>query len=297
MKYVLTGGAGNITRPLALQLLAANHEVTVIGRNASNLEALVAKGAKAAIGSIEDKAFLTDTFRGADAVYTMVPPHLGAADWKAYIGSIGAIYAEAIKAAGVKYVVNLSSIGADLPDGCGPVSGLHRAENQLNSLEAVNILHLRPGYFFANLLGNIGMVKHMQIIGSNFGTKTTDLVLSATDDIAQAAAEALLALNFIGHTVQYLASDIRPVNEIAKVLGAAIGQPQLPWVTFTDEQAKQGLLGAGLPEEVAANYAEMGAALESGRMSADFYRHRPATLGATKLEDFAKVFAAAYQHA
>jgi uncharacterized protein YbjT (DUF2867 family) len=174
---------------------------------------------------------------------------------------------------------------------------LYRAENHLNSLENVNVLHLRPGYFFANLLGNIGMVKHLQLIGSNFGTKTTDLVMSATEDIARAAAEALLALDFKGHTVQYLASDIRPVSDIAKVLGTSIGQPQLPWVTFTDEQAKQGLLGAGLPEEVAANYAEMGAALESGRMSADFYRHRPTTLGSTKLEDFAKDFAAAYQHA
>lgn len=297
MKYVLTGGAGNITRPLALQLLAANHEVTVIGRNASNLEALAAKGAKTAIGSVEDKAFLTETFRGADAVYTMVPPHLGAADWKAYIGTIGANYADAIKAAGVKHVVNLSSVGADLPDGCGPVSGLYRAENHLNSLENVNVLHLRPGYFFTNLLGNVGMVKHMQIIGSNFGTKSTDLILSAPEDIARAAAEALLALNFSSHQVQYLASDIRHVKDIAKVLGTAIGQPNLPWVTFTDEQAKQGMLGVGLPEEVAANYAEMGAALESGSMSEDFYRHRPATLGVTKLEDFAKVFAAVYQQA
>src|SRR4051812_9499360 len=126
MKIVLTGAAGNITRPLAEALLAAKHEVTVIGRNEANLEPLTALGAKAAIGSIDDVAFLTNTFRGADVVYTMVPPNMGATDWKAYIAGIGAGYAKAIEASGVKYVVNLSSIGADQPEGTGPVTGLYR---------------------------------------------------------------------------------------------------------------------------------------------------------------------------
>ena len=74
MKYVITGGAGNISKPLALQLLKAGHTVTVIGRNAANLTELTNAGAKAAIGSVEDIAFLTASFTGADAVYTMVPP-------------------------------------------------------------------------------------------------------------------------------------------------------------------------------------------------------------------------------
>ena len=59
MKYVITGGAGHISKPLTEKLLAAGHAVTVIGRNAENLKELVAKGAKAAIGSVEDVQFLT----------------------------------------------------------------------------------------------------------------------------------------------------------------------------------------------------------------------------------------------
>ena len=128
MKYVITGSAGNISKPLALQLLKAGHEVTVIARNAANLSVLTEAGAKAAIGSVEDVTFLTETFTGADAVYTMVPPVHASTDWKGYIGIIGKNYTAAIKASGVKYVVNLSSIGAHLEDGCGPVSGLYRVE-------------------------------------------------------------------------------------------------------------------------------------------------------------------------
>jgi uncharacterized protein YbjT (DUF2867 family) len=137
MKFVITGGAGNISQPLTEILLKAGHQVTVIGRNAANLQPLVSAGAKAAIGTVEDISFLTQTFSGADAVYTMVPPVYATSDWKAHIGQIGKNYATAIRESGVKHVVNLSSVGAHLADGVGPVSGLYRAEQALNTLTDV----------------------------------------------------------------------------------------------------------------------------------------------------------------
>lgn len=294
MKYVITGGAGHISKPLAEKLLEAGHDVTVIGRKAENLKSLTGKDAKAAIGSVEDVAFLTETFKGADAVYTMVPPNMGATDWKGYIGQIGANYAEAIKAAGVKRVVNLSSIGAHMSEGCGPVSGLHRVEKALNELRGVAIKHLRPGSFFYNFYGNMPMIKGMNIIGGNYGNADTKLVLVDTSDIAEAAAEELLNLNFTGHTIRYIASDERTTGDVAKVLGTAVGKPELPWIEFSDSDTLGGLQGAGLPEEIAKNYAEMGGAIRSGDMQEDYWNHRPQILGQVKLEDFAKQFAGAY---
>jgi uncharacterized protein YbjT (DUF2867 family) len=294
MKYVITGGAGNISKPLVEHLLQAGQDVTVIGRNEEHLKPLTDKGAKAAIGSIEDGGFLKRAFTGADAVYTMIPPKMDATDWKAYIGEIGKTYATAIKEAGIKYVVNLSSMGAHMPQGAGPVSGLYRAEEALNTLADVNILHLRPGYFYTNFLGSIGMVKHMNIIGSNFGGDDLKLVLAHPDDIAVIAADALQRLDFHGHTVRYIASDERTSDDIATLIGAKINKPQLPWVVFSDEQALVGMVQAGLPEEVAKNYAEMGTAMHTNVMAEDYWKHRPDTLGKTKLEDFAQQFAAVY---
>ena len=135
MKIIVTGSLGHISKPLAEKLIAEKHDVTVISSKTEKTEEIEALGAKAAIGSVEDVAFVTNTFKGADAVYTMVPPSFGAADWKQHIGKIGKNYALAIKAAGVKNVVNLSSIGAHMPDGCGPVSGLYFVEQALNALE------------------------------------------------------------------------------------------------------------------------------------------------------------------
>jgi uncharacterized protein YbjT (DUF2867 family) len=294
MKYVITGGAGNISRPLTEKLLKAGHDVTVISRNAEHLKPLTDLGAKAAIGSVDDLAFLKKTFAGADAVYTMVPPNYTTNDMKASIAEVGNNYAAALKTSKVKYVVNLSSVGAHLADGVGPVSGLYRVEQALNELQDINIKHLRPTYFFSNFLGNVGMVKNMNIIGGNFGGDDFKMLLADPNDIAEVAFEELSNLNFTGHSVRYIGSDERSTADIAKTIGSAIGNPQLPWVTFTDEQAYGGMLQMGLPENAAKNYAEMGHAMHDGSMFEDYWKHHPDKLGKTKLEDFAKTFAAVY---
>ena len=293
MKYVITGSTGHISKPLSKQLIEAGHEVTIISSNADKVKEIEGLGAKAAIGSAEDIAFLTKTFEGADAVYTMVPPKFDAEDWKGYIHGIGKNYAEAIKAADVKKVVNLSSVGAHMPEGCGPVSGLYYVEKELNDLEGVDLRHLRPAYFYYNLMANIGMIKHAGIIGANYGDIT--MVLVHPNDIAAVAAEELLDLEFKGKSFRYIAGDERNTGEIAKVLGGAIGKPELPWVQFKDEDSLNGMLKAGLPKETSVNYVEMGTAIASGEMYSDYFKHKP-SLGPTKLEDFAKEFAGAYAH-
>lgn len=293
--YVITGAAGNISAPIVKELLKKGHKVTVVGRTAANLEPLTQLGATAAIGSLEDLVFLTKTFTGADAVYTMVPPKWDPTDWKKHIGQIGANFAAAIKTAGVKYVVNLSSVGAHLPEGCGPVSGLYRVEQALNELKDVNVLHLRPSYFYQNLFANLGLIKQAGIMGSNFSTDEGRFPIVDPSDIAAVATEALLALDFKGHTYRYIASEETGTDAIAKAIGANIGKNDLPWVTFTDEQALGGMIQAGLHPEVAKNYTEMGAALNSGIMLEDYWKNKPATLGKVKLNDFAAQFAHAYK--
>ncbi len=294
MKYVITGSLGNISKPLTEKLIMAGHEVTVITSKQSNRPAIEAIGASAAVGSVEDIAFLQQAFAGADAVYTMVPPNLGATNWKEWIGQIGKNYAAAIVENNIPYVVNLSSIGAHLPDGCGPVSGLYKVEQALNNLSGVHIRHLRPAYFFDNLLANTGMVKHMNIIGGNFGGSDTEIVLVDTSDIAEVAFEELSTLSFSGHSIRYIAGDVRTTGEIAAVLGAAIDKPSLPWVAFTDEQSVAGMQQAGLSEEIAKNYAEIGSSLRTGRMAEDYKKNIPAIFGKVKLEDFAEKFAAVF---
>jgi uncharacterized protein YbjT (DUF2867 family) len=293
MKFVITGSLGNISKPLAEKLVAAGHSVTLVSSKSDKTEQIEALGAKPAIGSVDDVAFLTKTFTGADAVYTMVPPNFGAVDWKKYIAGIGENYAEAIHASGVKNVVNLSSIGAHMPEGCGPVSGLYFVERSLNALEGVNVRHLRPSFFYTNLLSQIGMIKQMGIMGGNYGEGAT-IVLVHPNDIAEVAFEEIQNLSFKGKSIRYIASDERATKDIASVLGKAIGKPEIPWVNFKDEETLGGMLQAGVPEEIAKNYAEMGSAIRSGEMVSEYMKNKTMEFGKTKLEDFAPVFAAVY---
>ncbi|CAA9285747.1 MAG: FIG00498383: hypothetical protein [uncultured Adhaeribacter sp.] len=296
MKYIITGSLGHISKPLAQRLLQAGQHVTIISSDPAKKTAIQELGATAAIGSVEDPAFLTKTFTGADAVYTMVPPTLSAPDWREYIANVGKNYATAIREAGVKYVVNLSSIGAHLPEGCGPVSGLYAVEQTLNALEEVAVLHLRPGFFYYNFLQNTGMVKHLNIIGGNYGPDTK-LVLVDTDDIAEVAAEELLKLSFTGKSYRHIVSDERSTRQIAAVLGRAVGKEDLPWVDFSDEDTLAALLQNGLSLDVAQNNTEMVAALRNGTMNAYYHQHPGTPLSNIKLEDFAPIFARAFAQA
>jgi uncharacterized protein YbjT (DUF2867 family) len=160
----------------------------------------------------------------------------------------------------------------------------------------VHVKHLRPGFFYTNFYANIGMVKHMGIIGSNYGAGTP-MMLADPGDIASVAAEELTNLTFTGKSIRYIASDERTAGEIAKVLGEAIGKPDLSWVEFGDNDSLAAMQQNGLPEEIARNYVEMGTALRSGEMGREYNASKPAQLQKTKLESFAQKFASAYSKA
>ncbi len=293
MKVTITGSLGNISKPLAETLIKAGHEITIISSDEGKKAAIEELGATAAIGSVEDLDFLTAAFSGKDAVYTMVPPNYGATDVRGFIAGVGKKYAAAIKASGVKQVVNLSSIGAHLDGGTGPISGLYDVEQIYSKLDDIAVKHLRAGYFYVNFLGNIDMIKHANIIGANYGAEAP-FVLVHPIDIAAVAAEELQK-GFSGHSLRYVASDETTAGEVAKVLGGAIGKPKLPWVEFSDADALQGMTQAGLPEPMAKSYVEMGDAVRSQKLYTHYFDNKPATLGHIKLQDFAKEFAQAYQ--
>src|SRR5512136_1260507 len=139
--YAITGATGNIGSKTADILLARGEKVRVIGRSAVRLQPFVERGAEAAIGDLKDGDFVARAFSGATAVFAMIPPDYTALDLRAYQEEIRESLADAIKSSGVKFVVNLSSQGANLPEGTGPILGLRDQESRFNLLEGVNVLH------------------------------------------------------------------------------------------------------------------------------------------------------------
>lgn len=293
MKITVTGSLGNISRRLATQLIAKGHEVTVISQDADKAAAIEALGAKAAIGSVEDDNFLVEAFTRADAVYVMVPPNSKTDNLKEVMKRLADKYAKAIQATGVKYVANLSGIGAQSPEGNGPSSAFYYSEGRLNELEDVNVLHLRPGMFYTNHHGSVGMIQRMGFMGNNFDASTT-IAMSHPHDIADAAAEALDSLSFSGKKIQYVVSDELTGGEVAQILGNAFGKPDLPWVVLTDDQLKQGIIQGGFSQHMADNFAEMGTAIKEGKIWEPYLTDKANNYGSRKFKDFAGELAAIY---
>lgn len=297
MKIVVTGSLGHISKPLTGLLVKDAHEVTVISSNAERAADITAAGAIAAIGNLDDEKFLTETFSGADAVYCMIPPgnfRDKGYDIEANYMAIANAYKNAVLSAGVKRVVHLSSIGAHTDTGNGMLRMHHAVEGILRELPAdVAVSHMRPVGFYYNMFAYIPSIRFRNAIVQNYGNLTEPWV--SPIDIASVVAEEITK-PFERGRIRYIASDECSCDEVAAVLGNAIGQPGLAWETISDDQMRSHLEAAGFNPKIAQGLVDMNAGRRSGVLMEDYLKHRP-VLGKVKLADFAKDFAVVFRNA
>lgn len=295
MKIVVTGSLGHISKPLTQALVQKGHKVTVISRDAEKKKAIEALGAQPAIGTVEDVEFLTATFAGADVVYCMIAPESffdPQYDLMASVDRIANSYAQAIQQSGVKHMVHLSSIGAHMNQKNGILLFHYHAEQIFKALPSdIIVKTVRPVAFYYNLLAFIPSIKHTGFMASNYGAgdmvpwvSPKDIAAVLTDEITEP---------FVERNMRYIASDEPSCQDIAAVLGVAIGKPDLKWNVIPNEQMESILIGAGMNTAIAKGLVEMNAAMHSGELFEDYHRNKP-VLGKVKIQDFAKDFAEAF---
>jgi uncharacterized protein YbjT (DUF2867 family) len=288
--YVILGASGNTGSIIADLLLSKGEKVRVMGRDVGRLERFVRNGADAVTADVSDAAALTKGFNGADAAYLMLPPVASREEQERQSDAI----ANAVKESGLRYVVHLSSYGAHVPEGTGPIAGLHSSEQKLNAIRGLNVLHLRAAYFMENNLAAIGMIHRMGIFA---GALRPDLKVPmiATRDIGDYAAKRLLGLDFSGkQTRELLGERDLSMAEVTAVIGRDIGKPDLHYEQFPYDQVQQALTQMGIPPKTAAVYIEMYKAINAGVVAAQEPRS-PENSTPTSFEEFVRdVFAAAY---
>jgi uncharacterized protein YbjT (DUF2867 family) len=258
------GATGNIGGRISETLLAGGHAVRALGRSAGKLAGLKAKGAEVLLGDAGDAGFLAQAFSGADAAFTLLPPNPVSPDLLGDMARQGEAIVAAAAQGGLKHLVALSSIGADLASGTGPIAGLHAQESRLKRLTGANVLALRPGYFFENFLHVLPLIRHQGINGGGAAGATT-IPMIATRDIAAFAAGALAARDWTGFKVQELLGprDLS-FDEATRILGAAIGKPDLAYVQFPYADYSAALQQNGLSKSVSDLYAEMEKSFDDG---------------------------------
>jgi uncharacterized protein YbjT (DUF2867 family) len=289
--YVVIGAGGQVGKKVVEQLSKRGASVRAIVRDAKSIADI--PGVEACVGDAHDVAFVATALEGATAVFTLTPPNVSAPSHSRAVDRFGSAVTAAIAASGIPKVVNLSSAGATLPEGTGPIVGLYRQEQRLNSLRDVDVLHLRPASFMENLLFKIAPMR-LHGIFPDMTDGDVSLPMICTDDIAQAATEALLDHKFAGKSAAYLlgARDYT-MRETASILGGAIGRPEIAYVKASPVDAKSALTAAGFSPDVANKFEKMADAL-SNRLIQSTVTRTMANTTATSLESWSETFASIY---
>lgn len=287
------GATGNTGKKIAEGLLAAGVSVRALGRSAHKLAELTEAGAEALVGDTSDPAFLANAFRGASAVYTLLPTDQRAPDYRAAQDREGEAIAHAIRASGVRYVVTLSSLGADVPEGTGVIMGLRAQEERFKNIEGINVLFLRPVSFFENFSNAFETIRHEGFVADSV-EPDLEVPMVATRDVADAAVKALLATDWSGVAARELIGP-RDLNhrEATQILGERIGKPQLEYVQLPYADMAGALVQAGLSESFARLYVEMTRSFNEGSVQ-PLNGRTPANTTPTTFEAFASELALAY---
>ena len=288
--YVILGASGNTGSIIANFLLLKGEKVRAVGRDVGRLQRFVREGAEAFTADMSDAAALTKAFSGARAAYLILPPLNSREEQERQSDAI----AKAVKESGLRYAVHLSSYGAHVPEGTGPVTGLHSSEQKLNAISDLNVLHLRAAYFMENNLAAIDMIHGMGLFGHAL-LPDLKLPMISTRDVGDYAAQRLLDLDFSGkQTRELLGERDLSMAEATAIIARGLGKPDLRYEQFSYDQVRQALTQTGFSPKKAAVYLEMFEAINVGLLAAQEPRSTENSTP-TSFEDFVQdVFVAAY---
>ena len=266
--YTITGVTGHVGAATARELLDRNMQVRAVVRNPARREEWEKQGADTVVADFTDRAGLTQALRGSDGAFVMLPTIETAGDdeHRRLADSIAGAAADS----GISHVVLLSSVGAELADGTGPIRWLHHLENRLRESGAV-VSVIRSWHFqekVETLLGAALGAGIYPVFGDSADAPTP---MIATRDIGRVAAEALLAPPASSEVIDLVGPEYTE-RDVADRLAATLGKP-LQVVTVPREGWVGAMVDAGLPVPFAHELAALYAAGEDGILHARGDRH------------------------
>lgn len=286
MRIVITTPTGNIGRKLTQRLLdQKGHELILLARSPDKLKKEQARGAKVVKADLGDAASVRKATQGADALFFLCPPSYDVPDYRAYYGQLAKNGTDAVKANTIKHTVFLSSIGAHLPKGTGPILGLHDAE-KIFSQATQGLTILRPGGFMENYLEHLDSIKNMNSIFLPVSGDAT-LPMIATVDIAERAARIITGpAPSRPRIVSLHGPKDYSMDECARIISRVIGK-EVRHVQVPPAKAKEAMIAMGASENVADALLEMEAGFQAGTIT-DEVKRSPETTTPTTFETFVK---------
>ncbi|MGN6108668.1 MAG: NmrA family NAD(P)-binding protein [Kofleriaceae bacterium] len=270
--YAIAGVTGHTGSVVARTLLDQGHPIRVIVRDAAKGAPWQARGAEVAIATVEDRHALARALAGVEGAYLLLPPGAPAARSLAAgrAAQITAISA-AVREARPGWVVLLSSVGANLAAGTGPIQYLHGLENALRET-GVPAIFLRAAFFMENWGGSLASALATGAL--HYGIRSdVKLPQVATADIGRTAARLLVEPPPKGARVVEIEGPAPlTLDETAAVLGKVAGKP-VRAVSIPPEAQVEALVGLGMSREEASLLGEMSTAVNEGRLAWEGHEH------------------------
>jgi NAD(P)H dehydrogenase (quinone) len=220
--FSITGITGQVGGAVAQNLLAAKRNVRAVVRDLQKGEAWAQRGCEVVQAEITDQAALTASFRGAEAVFVLVPPSFDPLAGFPEAQTIGAVLKSALEAARPGRIVYLSTIGAQAKQ--SNLLTQHTIIEQVLRPLSVPITFLRPAWFMENCSWDVAAARENGVFSSFLEPLDKPVPMVATADIGTVGAE-LLQEAHIGHRVVELEGPhrVKP-QEIADTFAALLGR-------------------------------------------------------------------------
>ncbi len=264
---LICGASGKTGSQIARLLQDSGKQIRCMGRSASKLSAFSERGAQIAEGDQGNENFFLDALDDVESMYLLIPPKPDAIELGAYYHEMGESAGNAIADSDVQRVVFLSSLGAEHPEGTGPVAGLHEVEEVLRGMPGIDLTIIRAGYFMENFMSAIPLIKKQGLHGDSIDPNAP-ISMIATKDIASKAAELLAANSFTGENIMDYFGDRLSQAKITRILGEMIGDPNLRYTRYSAEDAIAAFQGMGMSQSVARGYVELSDAISRGDLHA-----------------------------
>ncbi|MGW7290793.1 NmrA family NAD(P)-binding protein [Streptomyces xiamenensis] len=244
MTIAVTTPTGHVGSRVVQLLLQAGVRPRVLVRDPARLEPGVRERVDVHRGDLTDAGFVREALVGATAALVVDPTPHTVEDPVDTSRRTGAHLAAAVRDNGVRRVVFLSSVGAELRHGAGHIDGLAAIEEQLDATGA-DVLHLRCGYFFTNLILSLDDLAAGRLTAAD----DPERLLPWVDprDIGDIAAARLLNDTWRGRVVQGVhgPQDLS-WQHVARILSVALGR-DIRLRTVSDADVREALSAAGLP--------------------------------------------------
>lgn len=231
---LVTGATGSVGGALTAALLGRSATIRAASRDPSRVSP--ADGVDAVRFDLEDPGTFPGAFDSVDAVFLMARP----GDDDPQLLAEPAI--AAMRAVGVRHVVNLTAMGVDRLE----ESGLRKVE-RLAEASGMSWTHLRPN-FFMQIFATPPLVHGIRS-ADEIRLPTADARLSFIDvvDIADVAAAALLEPGHEGMAYTLTGGTALDHHEVAAGISRAAGRP-VRYVPIEEDAARERLRSAGFPE-------------------------------------------------